>query len=346
MIARHWKGWTSAETCMRKLALFGLLLLAPSVRAEPAEIRVAEQYGLAFLPLMIMRDQRLVEKHAAKAGLGSLRMTWSKLGAISAINDALLSGNLDFAAGGVPSLVTLWSKTKGSPDAVRGVVALGDIPNELIVSRPEVKSLRDLGPQDKIAVTAVKISNQALALEMAAAREFGDAAWEKLDPLTVGMAHPDAAIALLSGTGGITAHFSSPPFMEREKAKPPLHSILSTYDVLGGPATLNVIWTRASFHDASPKAYRAFVDAVAEAVDIINRDKRAAAATYKRMAGGSESVDEILAMLEDPRIVFTLTPHRVLRTSQFMHRIGRVKIRPASWKDLFFEDAHGRDGGS
>jgi NitT/TauT family transport system substrate-binding protein len=331
MIARHW---------------FVLLLLASSARAEPAEIRVAEQYGLAFLPLMIMRDQRLVEKNAAKAGLGSLRMTWSKLGAVSAINDALLSGSLDFAAGGVPSLVTLWAKTKGSPDAVRGVVALGDIPNELIVSRPEVKSLRDLGPQDKIAVTAVKISNQALALEMAAAREFGDAAWEKLDPLTVGMAHPDAAIALLSGTGGITAHFSSPPFMEREMAKPPLHSILSTYDVLGGPATLNVIWTRASFHDGSPKAYRAFVDAVAEAVDIINRDKRAAAATYKRMAGGAESVDEILAMLEDPRIVFTLTPHRVLRTSQFMHRIGRVKIRPASWKDLFFEDAHGREGGS
>lgn len=341
--------------CIRKLALLvlllllapALLLLSPGARAaEPAEIRVAEQYGLAFLPLMIMRDQRLVEKHAAKAGLGSLRMTWSKLGSISAINDALLSGNLDFAAGGVPSLVTLWAKTRGSPDAVRGVVSLGDIPNELIVSRAEVKSLRDLGPQDKIAVTAVKISNQALALEMAAAREFGDAAWEKLDPLTVGMAHPDAAVALLSGMGGITGHFSSPPFMERETAKPPLHSILSTYDVLGGPATLNAIWTRASFHDASPRAYRAFVDAVAEAVDFINRDKRAAAATYQRMAGGSESVEEILAMLEDPRIVFTLTPHRVLRTAQFMHRIGRVKIRPASWKDLFFDDAHGRDGGS
>jgi NitT/TauT family transport system substrate-binding protein len=57
-------------------------------------------------------------------------------------------------------------------------------------------------------------------------------------------------------------------------------------------------------------------------------------------------VEEILAMLEDPRIVFTLTPHRVLRTAHFMHRIGRVKIRPASWKDLFFDDAHGREGGS
>src|SRR5262249_10744481 len=263
----------------------------------------------------------------------------------SAINDALLAGKLDFAAGGVPSLVTLWAKTKGTPGAVRGVVALGDIPNELVVSRAEVKSIRDFGPQDKIAVTAVKISNQAIALQMAAAREFGEEAYEKLDPLTVGMAHPDAAIALLSGKGGITAHFSSPPFMERETAKPPLHSILSTYDVLGGPATLNVIWTRVSFHHENPKIYRPFLEPVAEAGDSLNPTQRASAATYKRMAGDSETLEEILAILEDPRIVFTLTPHRVQRTFEFMYRVGRVKSRPSSWKDLFFEDAH-RSGGS
>ena len=333
-------------TCQRKVAAMMLFLLTEGAWAETAELRIAEQYGIAFLPLMIMRDQALVEKHAAKAGMAKLQVVWSKLGAVSAINDALLAGKLDFAAGGVPSLVTLWSKTKGTPGAVRGVVALGDIPNELVVSRPEVKSIRDFGPQDKIAVTAVKISNQAIALQMAAAREFGDAAYEKLDPLTIGMAHPDAAIALLSGKGAITAHFSSPPFMERETAKPPLHSILSTYDVLGGPATLNVIWTRVSFHDQNPKTYRAVVDALEEAVQILNRDKRAAAATYKRMSGDSESVEEILAILEDPRIVFTLTPHRVQRTAEFMHRVDRVKSRPASWKDLFFEDSHRLEGGS
>jgi len=227
---------------------------------------------------------------------------------------------------------------------VRGIGALGDIPNELVVSRPEVKSIRDLGPQDKIAVTAVKISNQALALQMAAAQQFGEENYEKLDPLTVGMAHPDAAVALLSGSGAITAHFSSPPFLERELRAPQLHSILSTYDVLGGPATLNVIWTLARFHDAHPKTYRAFVESLEEAIDLLNRDKRAAAATYKRMTNDSESVEAIAAMLEDPRLAFTLTPHRVLRTAEFMHRIGRVKHRPASWKDLFFENVHSLKG--
>jgi len=312
--------------------------------AEPGEIRIAEQYGLAFLPLMIMRDQLILERRAKALGLARLEVKWAKFGAVSAINDALLAGELDFAAGGVPSLVLLWSKTRGTPEAVRGVAALGDIPNELIVSRPEVKSLRDFGPQDKIAVSAVKISNQALALQMAAAQQFGEENYEKLDPLTVAMAHPDAAIALLSGSGSITAHFSSPPFLQRELRAPNLHSILSTYDVLGGPATLNVIWTRATFRDRHPKTYQAFAESLAEAIDLLNRDKKAAAATYKRMTKDSESVEAITAMLEDPRLVFTLTPHRVLRTAEFMYKIGRVKHRPTSWKDLFFDNAHQLDG--
>src|SRR5260370_3974183 len=210
---------------LRKLSAVMLLLSPSGAWAETSEIRIAEQYGVAFLPLMIMRDQRLVERHAAKAGLAKLEVVWSRLGAVNAINDALLGGKLDFAAGRVPSLVILWAKTKGTPTAVRGVVALGDIPNELVVSGPKVKSIRDFGPHDKIAVTAVKISNQAIALQTAAARELGDSSYEKLDPLTIGMAHPDAAIALLSGSGGVTPHFSSPPLMGREIAKPPLPSL-------------------------------------------------------------------------------------------------------------------------
>src|SRR5207302_5128824 len=122
-----------------------------------------------------------------------------KLGAVNSINDAILAGELEFAAGGVPSLVTLWSKTRGGPGEVRGAGALGDMPNELIVSRPEVKSIRDLGPQDKIAVAAVKISNQARALQMAAAKEFGERQYDTLDSISGAMAPSDATGALLTG---------------------------------------------------------------------------------------------------------------------------------------------------
>src|SRR2546429_2951195 len=205
------------RAALRLTALVLSLAMAhAAAAAEPSEIRVAEQYGLAFLPLMIMRDQHLVERRAKQLGLAKLEVKWAKLGAVSAINDALLAGELDFAAGGVPSLVLLWSKTRGTPDAVRGIGALGGLPNELVVSRPEVKSIRDLGPQDKIAVTAVKISNQALALQMAAAQQFGQENFDRLDPLTVRVGHPGATVAPLFGSGTITGHFSSPPFLQQE----------------------------------------------------------------------------------------------------------------------------------
>src|SRR5215468_10602678 len=196
-----------------------LAALAGRSAAEVAQIRAAQQYGLSYLALMIMEDKKLVEKQAKAAGLGEVKVTWAKLGGPGAMNDALLSGGLDFASGGVPSLITLWAKTKDTPIWVRGVGALNDMPVELITSNPKVKSIRDFSEKDKIAVTSVKISTQALLLEMAAAKEWGDANYEKLDSLTVSMPHPDAMTALLSGgASGITAHFASPPFLYQEKA--------------------------------------------------------------------------------------------------------------------------------
>src|SRR5712671_2267918 len=171
---------------------------ATGVSAEVTQIRAAQQYGTSYLALMIMQDSKLVEKHAKAAGLGDMKVIWAKLGGPGAMNDALLSGGLDFASGGVPSLITLWAKTKGTPLWVRGVGALNDMPVELIVAEPRIKSIKDFGPQDKIAVTTVKISTQALLLEMAAAKEWGDENYEKLDSLTVSMPHPDALTALLS----------------------------------------------------------------------------------------------------------------------------------------------------
>jgi NitT/TauT family transport system substrate-binding protein len=333
---------TSARTC----SLLLCVALATRARAEPQEIRAAQQYGLSYLALMLMEDGHLVEKHAKALGLGDLKVTWAKLGGPQAMNDALLSGSLDFGTGGVPSLITLWSKTKGAGIAVKGVGALNDMPNELIVSRPEVKSIKDLGPQDKIAVTSVKISTQALLLEMAAAKEWGDDQYEKLDVLTVSLAHPDALTALLSKSGAITGHFASPPFSYQEKAKPPLHSILSSYDILGGPATFNVVWSTSRFHDQNPKAYAAFVGAFEEANTAINKDKRGAAETYKRITRTTETLDELLKMMNDPAIVFTLTPHRILKTAEFMHKTGRIKNKPAGWQELFFDNLKDHKGGS
>ena len=325
--------------------LSGLLLMASfAVQAEVTEIRAAQQYGMSYLPLMIMEDSHLIEKHAKLMGLGEFKASWAKLGGPGAMNDALLSGDLDFGTGGVPALLTLWDKTKGTPGEVRGVGALNNMPVELITTNPTVKTLRDFTDKDKIAVTTIKVSTQALLLEMACAKEFGDDKYAQLDALTVSMAHPDAMIALLAGSGAITAHFSAPPFQYQEVAKPGARSILNSYDILGGPSTFNVIWATSRFRVANPKAYAAFVAALEEAIATINSDKRAAATVYKRMTKTTETIEDLQKILDDPRVEMTLTPNRTMGTAAFMQRIGRIKEKPSAWTDIFFADIHGRPG--
>ena len=322
--------------------MFALSLLPAT--AETNKINAAKQYGLSYLPLMIMEDQKLVEKHAAALGLNDLKVLWVTLGGPSAMNDALLSGGLDFAAGGVPSLSTLWAKTRNTPLAIHGVAALNDMPVDLVSSNPNVKKLSDLSDKDKIAVTSVKISTQALLLQMASAKEFGDANYEKFDSLTVSMPHPEAMTALMSGGVGINGHFSSPPFQYTEVADPKIHKVLNNYEILGGPATFNVVWTTSKFRNDNPKAYKAFFEALKESMDIINADKKKAVEDYKRMTNTKESVEFLLGILNDPLVKNTIEPHKTLPIAQFLAKVKRIPAAPAKWQDMWFPEIHSLNG--
>ena len=324
-------------------ACISLAAVLPS-SAETNTIKAAKQYGLSYLPLMIMEDQKLVEKHAAALGLSGLTVQWVTLGGPSAMNDALLSGGLDFASGGVPSLATLWAKTRNTPIAVHGVGALNDMPVDLVTSNPNVKKLADFSEKDKIAVTSVKISTQALLLEMACAKEFGDANYEKYDSLTVSMPHPEAMAALMSGSASINAHFSSPPFQYIERTDSKIHTVLNNYEILGGPATFNVVWATSKFRTENPKAYQAFFDALKESMDIINKDKKKAAEDYKRMTNTKETVEFLLEMLNDPLVINTVEPHKTLPVAQFLAKVKRIPVAPEKWQDMWFPELHSLKG--
>src|SRR6201991_4900119 len=201
------------------IAAAALLLSAvQSPRAEISEITIAQQFGVAFLPLMLMERDNLIEKHAKAAGI-DLKTNWQKVAGPSVINDGLLSGNVHFGAVGAPSLVTLWSRTKSNV-GVKGVAAMTSYPLYFVTRNPELKSLKELSSKDKIAVPSVKISTQALMLQMAAADLFGQSNYQKFDEFTVSLAHPDAMLALMNNTSGVNAHFSTSPFYEAEMKLP------------------------------------------------------------------------------------------------------------------------------
>ena len=313
------------------------LSILPAANAEMSEIHVSRQYGISYLPLMIMEDQKLIEKHAKAAGV-DVKVDWSKFASGAVMNDAMLAGDLQFASGGVAPFTTLWAKTRGNID-VRGVAAINSMPLYLVTNNPNVKTIKDFTDKDKIALPAVKVSIQAVTLQIAAEKAFGPGQEHKLDHLTVSMSHPDGEAALLSGKSEVTAHLSSPPFQYQELAHPGMHLVLNSYDVLGGPATFNVIWATAKFHDQNPKIYAAFVAALDDATAQINADKRKAAETYLRISKDKDSLDNILKMLNDPEIKYTTTPNNTMKYVDFMYKVGSIKVKPKSWKEMYFPNA-------
>ncbi len=323
-----------------------LLLLAVAARAaaEMSELSVAQQYGVSFLPLMVMERDKLVEKHAKSAGLGEVKMKWVSVAGPSVMNDGVISGAIQFIAVGAPSLITLWDKTKGNVQ-VKGVSAMTTYPLYLNVRNPNIKSIRDFTDKDKIAVPSVKVSTQAIMLQMEAARLFGEASYAKLDPFTVGLSHPDGLLALTNQTGGVDAHFTTSPFYEQEMKIPGVRTLTTSYQILGGPATAVVIATSTKFREANPKLYKAFYDALDEAIRAINADKRAASKIYLEQAKDTKnSVDDIYAMISAADYAYTLTPQKVGKTADFMYKIGSIKTKPASWQELFFPEVHGLPG--
>lgn len=320
-----------------------LLSTSLAARAEVTDLKIAEQYGISYLPMMIMEDQHLVEKYAKEAGINDLKVTWAKFAGGNVMNDALLSNSLHFASGGVAPMVTLWAKTRGNYD-VKAVAALNSMPLYLTTRNPNVKTIKDFTDKDKIALPAVKVSIQAVTLQMAAEQAFGPGQQNKLDRLTVTMSHPDGQAALLSGTSEVDAHFSSPPFQYQQLEKPGIHKVLDSYQVLGGPATFNLVWTTSRFRNENPKVYAAFTKALDEAIAMINKDKKWAAEAYLRISKDKDSLDNVVKMLNDPEVKYTTTPENVTKYVDFMYKIGSIKAKPASWKDLFFPNVYNLPG--
>ena len=321
-------------------AFAAVFVAAATACAQVAEISVARQYGIGYLQFMVMEEHKLIEKQAKMAGAGDVKVRWAQFSGGSTMNDALISGNLDFAAVGVPPLVVLWARTDGDR-SIRGVAALNSYPMYLNTTNPQVKSIADFSERDRIAVPAVKVSAQAIALQMAAAKAFGDSNFHKLDALTVAMNHPDAVAALLARSAGVNSHFTNQPFSARELKDPKIHTVVNSFQIYGGPATAVVAVATGTFRKSNPVLYKAFYAALQEATRFINDDKQRAAELYLKVsADKSMSKDELVAILRDPEFAYTVTPNNILQTAAFMGRVGSIKRTPASWKDLFFSEAH------
>jgi NitT/TauT family transport system substrate-binding protein len=314
-----------------------LALNAPPARAEATTVRVAKQFGLGYLQFMIMQDRKLIEAHAKAAGLGEVGVEWATFRSSDVMNDALISGSVDFVSLGVPGLITIWSKTRNTM-GIRGISAINVAPLYLNVRDPAINSLADFKDNHRIALPAVKVAMQAILLEMAAAKAFGEANFGALDHLTVSMSHPDATAAMLGGPSEVTANFSSPPFQYRQLKNPAIRVLLKSSDIVPGGVSFNVIATTAKFRADNPKLYGAFVAALREATDIINADKAAAGEVYLKVTGEKTPLAEINEVLAQPDIGYTTKPTGLQPFIDFMAKTGALRGQPAPWTEMFFPE--------
>lgn len=323
------------------LILVSAVLAQNGAYAE-GRLRIVEQFGTVYLPLHVLRDHKLIEKHGKEAGL-DIKVEWAKLSGGAAINDALLSGAVDVGAAGAGPVIVLWDRTKGSAD-VKVIAALGEQPNYLITSNPNVKTLKDFTKADKIALPAVIVSQQSRLLQIAAEKELGEGKFNALDDLTVTLPHPDATAALLSGSSTITAHFSNPPFQEQALQNPKIHKVLSSYDIMGGKITPTLLYATSKFRGENPETFKALFDALSEASQWIEAHKAEAAETYIRVEQSKLDPAFIRSVIDNKDVSFTIVPQGTFRYAEFLSKIGAIKTKPASWKDYTFPELHDKSG--
>ena len=320
------------------LVLLAMVLAGGRAQAEAMQLRIGGQYGTSMLAVMLMEHGRLVEKHARAAGLGEVAVSYRNISGPVAMSDGVISGALDIGINGAPSVLLLWDKTRGGgPGAVRGLASVSANPSILVTRNPAVTSIRDFTERDRIAMPGVKIALNAILLQMAAAKVWGPSEWQRLDPRTTTLGHPDALAAMLSGGGEITAHFSGPPFSTIE-VKAGMRPILRAHDVLGDGWDM-LMFATARFHDANPMLVRATLAALDEAQQAIRSDPRGAASVYLTMSGDRKSsVEDIVTLITDPDTTYGMAPRSVMRFADFMASVGLLRNKPSGWEDVFFPD--------
>ena len=323
----------------------GLLATPMIVRAQaPLTVSFVQQRGLLYLPVDEMVSGGILQQEATKLGLGKIEATVKTLSGPAPVIDALLSGSADYGTAALPSLLTLWDKTHGTPNEVKAVGTVSNGAMVLYTINPNVKTIADFTEKDRIAVPSVRISFNAMMLEMAAEKIWNDP--HRLDHLTVGLGHPDAVAALSAGYGSatITAHIAVQPFTARGLKLPGAHVVADSREVFGGPLTQITLLATKQTKEKNPTLFKAVANALDESIKVANADKRAAAILWKNAQNASESIDDLVALLDDPGFEFTSQPHRIAYFAAFLNRIGSMKAKVGDWKDLFWETAYNQKG--
>jgi NitT/TauT family transport system substrate-binding protein len=326
-----------AAHCQRWRRFLGGLVLVTAVSTVAASARAQEPvrigigFGIAFLPIFLCEDLKLIEKHGKEAHL-NLKASYQRFLGAGPLQDVVASGAIDVAPFGVAPLLAAWEKGKSSPRQILAVAGMSTLPLTLLTNRAGVRTLADFRPTDRIAVPTAS-SPQTYLLQMQSEKIFGQ--YDRLRGQIVTLAHPEAVAALVAGGGPTTGYFASAPYTEIALEDGRIRKVLTSADVLGGKASFLVLGATRRYVMAQPKAAEAVAKAMDEAASIIRDDPRRAAQIYLTHEPSrtldAAAVESILKEIKDE---FGSAVHGIEAFAAFMGRHGELKSPPQSWKDI------------
>ncbi|SEI21989.1 ABC transporter substrate-binding protein [Pseudomonas asplenii] len=315
--------------------------LSTAVQAEQAKVTLAIQYGYAYLPVTVADKLGLFQRQAQAHGQPETTFEIKRISGAPAINDALISGNVDIGGYGLSGTLIAWEKTRKSLDvrALCGLVA-GD--NGFFVNDPAIRSLADFKPDDKIAVSSPS-GQQALLLQMAAEREFGPDQIHRLDRLMVSLPHPDATSSLIN-KAGIKGYIGPNPYRYQLAQDPRVSKLYDFSSALNLRMTSGVLTSTGRFVKNNPQLSAAVVAAIDEANAYIRREPRKAAELFLSSEPSSLSVEQIEDMLRQVDGEWSVKPAGVMVLADFMVRSGALKKAPDDWREVFFAPVANGEG--
>jgi NitT/TauT family transport system substrate-binding protein len=319
------------------------LMASSAVSAEVSVVNMAQQFGLLYVPLHVVMEKKLIQKHAQGMGMKAPEIKLFKISGGANINKALLAKTIDFGAHGVGPALKLWGKSKGR---FKIAISMADMPLKLNTNDASVTKIEDyLKVSDhKISTPAAKVSIQAVTLQMAAKRLWGDP--EKLDHLVISMKHPTALAALMAGGQAVKSHFATLPYSYQELTGSggKIRTVTTSYDILGGQHSVLVMSASTAFHDANPKTYKAVIAAYREAYGWITDNPDESAEIFIRYTNSKLSPDTVKALMNDKaEIEFSELPKKTMEYANFLSEIGDIP-QPKSWKDYYFDNSHSLPG--
>jgi NitT/TauT family transport system substrate-binding protein len=309
----------------------------PAIAQGKTAIAITRQPGILYLASHVMETQKLIEKEAAKDGVEGVTVEWRTFSGGGAQTDALLSGNVDIVNTGTGNLLLLWDRTKGK---VKGIITSSAQPVIMVSNDERIKTLKDIGETDKIAVPTVGVSTQAILLQMAAVQLYGDDQVKKFDPNTVQMGHPDAVASIANPNHEVKNHFSAPPFQYLELKQKGVHKVIDSREIIGGALTQATFFTTTAFADANPKLVKAVQKATEQAIAFIKADPKAALEAYKTISGDKASLEDLLAILKEPNMdEWRTDPQGTMKFAEHLYKIGTLKTLPKAWTDYYLPES-------